>query len=97
MTTTTKETVRSELVGYCTRHSERMSDEGWHKTAIVLGVAADEVKRLRLLVEQIGGMVTPTSKIGVLITASETACSHCGKPSTTIVCGVGGCPLGGDL
>lgn len=24
-------------------------------------------------------------------------CSYCDKPSTTITCGVGGCPLGADL
>jgi hypothetical protein len=27
----------------------------------------------------------------------SASCSHCGKPADTIACGVGGCPLGGDL
>lgn len=35
------------------------------------------------------------------ITKAEAAgarvCIHCGKPDTTSVCGVGGCPLGADL
>lgn len=26
-----------------------------------------------------------------------SSCSHCGKPSTTTRCGVGGCPIGADL
>jgi hypothetical protein len=27
----------------------------------------------------------------------NTTCEHCGKRDTTIMCGVGGCPLGADL
>lgn len=29
--------------------------------------------------------------------SANTPCSHCGKPADTIACGIGGCPLGGDL
>lgn len=27
----------------------------------------------------------------------KLVCSHCGKPSTTVHCQIGGCPLGADL
>lgn len=29
--------------------------------------------------------------------ALTDTCPHCGMPADTTVCGVGGCPLGGDL
>ena len=44
-----------DVVEYCEIHAHKMSDEGWHKTAIVLEEAALEIKRLRELVNQLKG------------------------------------------
>ncbi len=29
--------------------------------------------------------------------AQPLDCTHCGKPTNTVACGIGGCPLGADL
>jgi flavoprotein len=44
-----------DVVEYCEIHAHKMSDEGWHKTAIILEEAAKEIIRLRKLVDQLKG------------------------------------------
>ena len=46
--------------------------------------AAAEIERLRVALVQARG-------------APPTTCPHCNRPADTVVCGVGGCPVGGDL
>ena len=44
-------TLPADVVECCRIHSMKMEDLGWHKTSIVLEEAADEIERLRKVVQ----------------------------------------------
>ena len=54
-----------DVPAYCRIHAKRMEAEGWGKTALVLGWAADEIERLR------GEMLLRASHVSVEASAAS--------------------------
>lgn len=49
--------IAEDILEYCRVHSMKMEDLGWHKTSMVLEVAADEIERLRKVVQVLAKQV----------------------------------------